>query len=165
MNKKIWIGIGLGVAAIAWYAFRPELLFVNKSVSESFPASSVAANTSDSAISLKQLATGQFKGYAHETQGNAGIYEVNRKRVLRITDFKTSNGPDVHVYLVAAADAKDDATVKNAGFVDIGSMKGNVGDQNYDVPGSVDLAKYQAVTIWCARFNVNFGTAPLTASN
>ena len=79
--------------------------------------------------------------------------------------FKTSNGPDVHVYLVAAPDAKDDATVKKVGFVDLGSMKGNVGDQNYDVPGGVDFGKYQAVTIWCARFNVNFATAPLTATN
>ncbi len=161
MKKKVWIGIGLVVAAIAWYAFRPELLFVNKSVSEGFPSSTVAANTSDSAAAPKELAAGLFKGYAHETHGNAGIYEVNGKRVLRLTDFKTSNGPDVHVYLVAAADAKDDATVKKAGFIDLGSMKGNMGDQNYDVPESVDLEKYQAVTIWCARFNVNFGTAPL----
>src|SRR5207249_5692728 len=86
------------------------------------------------------------------------------KRVLRLTDFKTSNGPDVHVYLVAAPDVKDDATVKKAGFIDLGSMKGNMGDQNYDVPESADLRKYQAVTIWCARFNVNFGTAPLKES-
>src|SRR6266699_765093 len=164
MKKKVWIGIGLVVAAIAWYAFRPELLFVNKSVSESFPTASVAANSPD-VSAPKELASGKFKGYAHETQSNAGIYQVNGKRVLRLTDFKTSNGPDVHVYLVAAPDAKDDATVKTAGFVDLGSMKGNMGDQNYDVPGSVDLGKYQAVTIWCARFNVNFATAPLTASN
>jgi hypothetical protein len=113
----------------------------------------------------KQLALGQFKGYAHETEGTASIYNVDGNRVLRLTNFKTSNGPDVHVYLVAAPDAKDDATVKNAGFVDLGSMKGNVGDQNYDVPGSVDLHMYQAVTIWCARLNVNFATAPLTAAD
>src|SRR5262245_38488996 len=163
MNKKIWIGSGLVVAAIAWYAFRPELLFINKSVSETFPAAKVAASSADASVPM-QLASGQFKGYAHETQGNAGIYRVEGRRVLRLTNFKTSNGPDVHVYLVAAADAKDDATVKNAGFVDLGSMKGNIGDQNYDVPANVDLTKYQAVTIWCARFNVNFATAPLTAS-
>src|SRR2546426_12424052 len=114
---------------------------------------------------FRSLAVGQFKGYAHETQGTAAVYDVEGKRVLRLTDFKTSNGPDVHVYLIAAPDAKDDATVKKAGFVDLGSMKGNTGDQNYDVPVSVDFAKYQAVTIWCARFNVNFGTAPLMASN
>src|SRR5438128_2643835 len=182
--KKFWIGIGLVVLAIAWYAFRPELLFINNSVAESFPVASVAATTPDAGSDPKQLAMGQFKGYAHETQGNADVYEVNGKRVLRLTnfktsngpdvhgkrvlrltDFKTSNGPDVHVYLIAAPDAKDDATVKKAGFVDLGSMKGNTGDQNYDVPVSVDFAKYQAVTIWCARFNVNFGTAPLMASN
>ena len=125
MRKKIWIGSGLAVAAIAWYAFRPELLFINKSVSETFPTRSVAANSSDAAAP-KQLASGQFKGYAHETQGNAGIYDINGKRVLRLTDFKTSNGPDVHVYLVAASDAMDDATVKKAGFIDLGSMKGNM---------------------------------------
>ena len=159
--KKFWIGIGLVVLAIAWYAFRPELLFINNSVAESFPVASVAA-TPDAGSDPKQLAMGQFKGYAHETQGNADVYEVDGKRVLRLTNFKTSNGPDVHVYLVAAPDVKDDATVKRAGFIDLGSMKGNMGDQNYDVPGTADLDKYQAVTIWCARFNVNFGTAPLT---
>jgi len=162
--KKVWIGIGLVVLAIAWYAFRPELLFINKSVSESFPVASVAATTPDAGSDPKQLAMGKFKGYAHETQGNADVYEVNGKRVLRLTNFKTSNGPDVHVYLVAAPDAKDDATVKRAGFIDLGSMKGNMGDQNYDVPNTADLDKYQAVTIWCARFNVNFGTAPLTSA-
>jgi hypothetical protein len=69
------------------------------------------------------------------------------------------------IYLVAAPDAKDDVTVKNAGFIDLGPMKGNMGDQNYDIPAEVDLDKYQAVTIWCARFNVNFGTAPLKDGN
>ena len=112
MKKKIWIGTGLVVVAVAWYAFRPELLFVNKSVSEDFPASTVAANSPNSMITARQLAAGQFKGYAHETSGQAGIYEVNGKRVLRLTDFKTSNGPDVHVYLVAAPNSMDDATVK-----------------------------------------------------
>jgi hypothetical protein len=66
---------------------------------------------------------------------------------------------------VAAGDAKDNDTVKNAGFIDLGSLKGNIGDQNYDVPANVDLAKYRAATIWCARFNVNFGTAPLMSDS
>jgi hypothetical protein len=59
----------------------------------------------------------------------------------------TSNGPAVHVYLVAAPGAKDAATVRKARYIDLGSMKGNIGDQNYEVPGNVDLKKYQAVTI------------------
>ncbi len=161
MKKKVWIGAGLVAAAVAWYAFRPELLFVNNTVSEGFPASTLASTAVDSPVYPTPLAMGKFKGYAHETQGDAGIYKVNGKRVLRLTNFQTSNGPDVHVYLVAAPDATDDATVKNAGFIDLGPMKGNVGDQNYAIPDNVDLQKYRAVTIWCARFNVNFGTAPL----
>ena len=51
--------------------------------------------------------------------------------------------------------------MKKAGFIDLGSMKGNKGDQNYDVPAGVDLDKYKSVSIWCARFGVNFGAASL----
>jgi hypothetical protein len=67
----------------------------------------------------------------------------------------------VRVYLVAAADAADNATVTRAGFVELGKLKGTDGDQNYDVPSGLDLGKYRAVTIWCKRFSVNFATAPL----
>jgi hypothetical protein len=55
--------------------------------------------------------------------------------------------------------------VKTAGFVELGPMKGNIGDQNYDIPATVDLANYRTVTIWCRRFSVNFGSAPLTQSS
>ena len=65
------------------------------------------------------------------------------------------------MYLVAASDASDNETVTKAGFVELGALKGNEGDQNYDIPANVDLEKYRAVTIWCHRFNVNFATAPL----
>jgi Electron transfer DM13 len=82
-------------------------------------------------------------------------------RVLRFTAFSTSNGPDVHVYMVAADDAKDAATVEKAGFVDLGVIKGNIGDQNYVLASDLDLAKSRAVSIWCKRFSVNFGAAPL----
>src|SRR6202044_790035 len=81
--------------------------------------------------------------------------------VLRFTNFDTSNGPDVHVYMVAADDAKDAATVERAGFIDLGVIKGNVGDQNYALSSDLDLTKYRAVSVWCKRFNVNFGAAAL----
>lgn len=137
----------------AWYAFRPERLFINQKVNEQFPTASAASN---------KLASGQFHSGAHETKGAATIFQLaDGKKTLRLTDFATSNGPDVHVYLVASNDAKDNDTVTNAGFIDIGTLKGNIGDQNYELPAGVDLAKYRAVTIWCKRFSVNFGTAPL----
>jgi hypothetical protein len=82
--------------------------------------------------------------------------------VLRFTDFKTSNGPDVHVYLFAADDASDSESVTKADFVDLGSIKGNIGDQNYTLGSDVDLSKYRAVSVWCKRFSVNFGAAALS---
>jgi hypothetical protein len=137
----------------AWYAFRPERLFINQTVNEQFPTASAANN---------QLAAGQFHSGAHETKGIATVLQLaDGKKTLRLTNFATSNGPDVHVYLVAATDAKDNDSVTKAGFVDLGSLKGNIGDQNYELPANADLAKYRAVTIWCKRFSVNFGTAPL----
>ena len=162
-KRSVVIVSSLVVLAGLWFLFRPERLFINKSVNESLPATAAAAlNPSVPAA----LFTGQFHKGAHDTSGTAAIYQGEQgKRVLRLTNFKTSNGPDVHVYLVAARDATDDATVKKAGFIDVGSLKGNEGDQNYDVQSDVDLAKYRAVTIWCARFNVNFGTAPLQQSS
>jgi hypothetical protein len=158
MNKRqIVNGVGIVALAIAWYAFRPELLFVNKQVNDQFPMDTSAASGPMS------LAKGNFKSLAHETKGVATIYKLaDGKQTLRLTEFETSNGPDVHVYLTAAEVAKGSDAVKAAGFVDLGSMKGNKGDQNYNVPADVDLTKYKNVTIWCARFGVNFGLAPLT---
>jgi hypothetical protein len=108
------------------------------------------------------LYTGEFHGVAHETRGVATIYQLpDGKRILRLTDFETSNGPDVQVYLGMALDANDNETVTKAGFVGLGSLKGTTGDQNYDLPGDLDLSQYRSVTIWCRRFGVNFATAPL----
>lgn len=169
MIRKPVIAIAAVIlGGLGWAAFRPELLFINKTANEAFPpvasaqASTGTGYAEGDTNTPRSLASGMFHGVSHETKGKAGIYELpGGKRILRLTEFETSNGPDVHVYLVAAPDAKDNGTVTTAGFVDLGSMKGNKGDQNYDVPTNVDLAKYQAVTIWCKRFSVNFATAPL----
>ncbi|MGD9856954.1 MAG: DM13 domain-containing protein [Planctomycetaceae bacterium] len=149
------------VIGVGWYLFRPELLLVDKTVNEALPTAAAAAATGG-ARGPMTLASGMFHDGAHETKGAASIHQLaDGQRVLRLSEFATSNGPDVHVYLVAANDAADNDTVTSAGFIDLGSLKGNVGDQNYQIPAGVDLAKHRAVTIWCARFGVNFGTAPL----
>lgn len=156
---KKWTKVAIPVVAVvvfvAWYAFRPERLVVNRRVDEVMP-------TAPGASSPQPLASGQFYSILHPTQGTATIYQIgDGSRVLRLTTFRTSNGPDVHVYMVAADDAKDAATVEKAGFVDLGVIKGNIGDQNYTLGSDLDLAKYRAVSIWCKRFSVNFGAAAL----
>ncbi|HET7424410.1 MAG TPA: DM13 domain-containing protein [Gemmatimonadales bacterium] len=159
MKRRIWIGGFVVLGLVGWYLFRPELLFVNKKVNEEEVAS-VGATVA------RSLSAGQFHSVAHETHGTATIQDVGGgRRVLRLTDFTTSNGPDVRVYLVAAADAADNETVTKAGFVELGRLKGNEGDQNYDVPDDLDLTRYRAVTIWCRRFSVNFATAPLAPAS
>ena len=170
MKRRIVIGLSIlaaGAAAIGWYIFRPERLFLDDRVNETFPvAARMEASAAPAAMSAPTvLARGDFHSNAHETSGAATIYRLDDgQRVLRLSDFETSNGPDVRVYLVAAEDVTDDATVERAGFVELGKLKGNVGAQNYVVPPDVDLGKYRAVTIWCRRFSVNFGTAPLGSS-
>lgn len=154
--KRVAIAGGCVLALGGWYAFRPERLFIDNKVSEAFP---VAAAASAEPV---LLASGTFHGVAHASVGRAAIYRLpGGTRVLRFTGFETSNGPDVQIYLGVAPDASDNDTVTKAGFYNLGAMKGNVGDQNYDIPADLDLAKYNSVTIWCRRFGVNFGTAPL----
>ena len=144
-----------------WFLFRPEKLFITTQVNESFPTVSTASAPSNSEQPVV-LAQGNFHSVAHDTKGVAAIYKLaDGKRVLRFSQFETSNGPAVVVYLVAANDATDSGTVKNSRFISLGPIKGTKGDQNYDLPADVDLNQYRAVTIWCERFSVNFGTAPL----
>src|SRR5258707_2028839 len=152
---KIAIPVVAVVVLLAWYAFRPERLVVNSRVDEAMPAHK-------DGLSVQPLESGRFYSILHPTEGTATIYQMgDGTRVLRFTSFSTSSGPDVHVYMVAADDAKDIATVRKAGFVDLGVIKGNIGDQNYALGSDLDLAKYRAVSIWCKRFSVNFGAAAL----
>ncbi|MGB9067638.1 MAG: DM13 domain-containing protein [Candidatus Acidiferrales bacterium] len=112
----------------------------------------------------KTLETGTFHGKVHQTSGRVTIYqEADGKLLLRLTNFKTSNGPDVHVILVALKDADDDANFlkTNTERVELGKLKGNEGDQNYTIPSGTDLGKFQTVSIYCERFDANFGAAPL----
>ena len=154
-----WIKVAIPIAAVAvltaWYEFRPERLVVNQRVDETMPGAQGGA-------SVQPLESGKFYSILHPTEGTATIYQMaDGSRVLRLTSFRTSNGPDVHVYMVASDDARDAATVEKAGFVDLGVIKGNIGDQNYPLGSDLDLAKYRAVSIWCKRFSVNFGAAAL----
>jgi uncharacterized membrane protein len=159
-DKKVLIPVALlALVIVGWAAFRPELIFVNQRAHDSFPTGAASMATGAPVV----IAGGTFHGVAHQTRGYATVYRfADGSRIMRLMDFATSNGPDVHVFLISAPDATDNDTFTRSHVVELGKMKGNIGDQNYDLPAGVDLAQYHAVTLWCLRFHVNFGTAPLT---
>ena len=160
MKSKVW-KVAIPALAIvlfaAWYWFRPKRLVLNRTVNEQF---STASGDSQA------LESGIFHSVLHPTKGTATVYPVaNGGRILRFTNFTTSNGPDVHVYMVAEEDANDSASIPHAGFIDLGIIKGNIGDQIYTLGPDVDLSIYRTVSVWCKRFSVNFGAAPLSAAH
>ena len=155
-RKWILAAVGLPILVAAWWAFRPEKLWINQKVSEPAPFAS--------STDPQPLYTGRLEGKAHQTSGRATIYKTpDGKQYLRLTDFSTSNGPDVHVVLVRSDEANltQEIVKGQLDSVELGSLKGNQGDQNYDLPASVDLQKYNAAVIYCERFHAVFGVARL----
>lgn len=106
----------------------------------------------------KEIA-GEFAGAGdgvHNAEGTARVLYVDDRAILRLEDFRVTNGPDLYVYLSTGRDASD--------FIDLGRLKANIGNQNYELPEGVDLSKYGNVVIWCKSFSVYFGGAQLSAA-
>jgi len=107
------------------------------------------------------LSAGRFESVRHEARGVARVIQLAEGgSVLTLTEFQVDNGPDLRVYLVAGP-ATSEAEVED--FVDLGGLKGNVGNQQYRVPAPVDVERYTTVVIWCRAFSVLFARAPLRA--
>lgn len=105
------------------------------------------------------LRRGSFESVAHPAEGIATtIRTAAGARVLTLTSFEVDNGPDLRVYLVAGP-ARDESEVDE--FKDLGALKGNRGNQQYELPRGLDLERYSTVVIWCRAFSVNFARAPL----
>jgi len=163
MNKSKIVIILLVIIGVVWYLFRPDKIFIDSRVNEEFPF--LQEKNTSTATEPQVLYLGNFHEVAHPAKGTATVYKLpDGKRILRFTDFEVSNGPDVVVYISAIDDANDNETVKNSKFISLGSIKGNIGDQNYYLPYDLDLNVYRSVVIWCKRFGVNFAVAPLKSS-
>ena len=94
----------------------------------------------------------------HRASGTVQILRsANGTHYLRFEEFRVTNGPDLFVYLGTTEDV-------NLGFLDLGRLKGNVGEQNYQIPVDTDLMRYRTVIIWCRAFSVPFGYATLSTS-
>ncbi len=112
-------------------------------------------NMGDNGIVLELMGT--FVGVGdgiHDAQGTASVYSVGQDQtILRLEDFRSTNGPALKVYLATDKSASD--------YVSLGDLKANRGNQNYDIPADVDLEKYDNVLIWCEPFSVLFGSAEI----
>ena len=92
----------------------------------------------------------------HKAEGIAKVINLADGRTfLRLENLKTTNGPDLYVYLSVGKDASD--------IVNLGRLKGNIGNQNYEIPAGTDLSKYDTVLIWCKAFSTLFGSAKLSS--
>jgi len=116
----------------------------------------------DTPADVTTIVSGSFVDRDHPASGTALVLgDGSDQRFLRFEDFATDNGPDLNVYLsTASSDAP--AGEFDDDFVDLGDLKGNIGDQNYEIPADVDLDRYTTVVIWCVRFGVAFGAADRT---
>jgi len=152
--------LGLGLAAFVLLYFEPQKLFIDDVVHEAAPVASGPAAAGPQR-SPRVLSSGRFRSYEHATSGRARVLELaDGRRYVRFDRFSTSNGPALKVYLSAASatgpgDAFDDR------YVDLGDLKGNLGEQNYAIPRGVDPDRYRSVVVWCKRFSVPFGAAAL----
>jgi len=112
---------------------------------------------------VRTLIEGTFVDRSHPGSGVAKVLnDGTEQRFLRFEDFETDNGPDLFVYLTRA-DASADAGAfgVDGDFVDLGRLKGNIGEQNYEIPIDVDLDDFDTVVVWCRRFSVAFTAADL----
>lgn len=132
------------LAPVVWHLLSP--LFMNETVAEGFTGTGTV------------IAQGQFTDgdSFHKGEGSAKLYRLgDGTHLLRFEAFRVTNGPDLHVFLAEQAEPKVGR------YVDLGKLKGNIGDQNYALPRDLDLGVHRTVVIYCVPFSVVFSTAAL----
>jgi len=166
------------VAAVAFgLYFQPWKALTDTAVDEALPGAAASAHpspmkpkdmreregkeTKEMRHGPVDLARGHFVTHEHGTSGTARTVRLaDKSRVLRLEDLRTSEGPDVHVYL-SMLDAQAVKRGLGEGAIELGKLKGNLGNQNYAVPAGTDLGEFHSAVIWCERFSVSFGAADL----
>ena len=180
--------LAIPVVALAWWLGSP--LFLDTTVDETFPivdavplsteedARSTATEPETSPVPTTEasepgqeaagpvvLRTGSFTDAdnAHRGSGSASLYELeDGSFVLRFEEFEVTNGPDLHVLLVPTHEPVDRDLLGDVGYEDLGKLKGNIGNQNYELPAGFDPDGTWTVVIYCDPFHVVFSTAQLS---
>lgn len=174
-RRWIWAAVAgvLGLAAFVVVWFQPQKLFIDDRVEEPLPVATAPPSTEGNDAPDPptpdpptpdppvELARGELVSRDHHTSGVVRVLDLgDGARVLRFEGLDTSNGPDLYVYLTSNP-ADGDEGAFDDDYVSLGRLKGNLGDQNYDLPPDVDLDRLSTVVIWCDRFDSAFGAASL----
>ncbi len=165
-------GVGVVVAAFGLWFFEPWRLFTSSEIDEGLPVASVVATapavpsgvaaTTAPPPGPTVLSRGEFVDAEHDTSGTARILELaDGTRFLRLEGLDTSDGPDLHVWLSDAEPGGSWGKYDDGEYVRLGDLKATRGNQNYRIPDDADLSGLRSAVIWCDRFNVAFGTAPV----
>ncbi|HET8659471.1 MAG TPA: DM13 domain-containing protein [Micromonosporaceae bacterium] len=180
-----WVALALlavaGVFGLYW--FQPWKLFTSNQVSDPVPVVAPAPGTTTPAAppgpagaggpaastapaGNRLLAQGSFITHEHATSGEAQLVQLaDGRRQLVLRNLSTSDGPDLRVWLSDQAVVEGTAgwrVFDDGAWVELARLRGNKGNQVYDIPAGVDLSRYRSVSIWCKRFAVSFGAAPLS---
>jgi hypothetical protein len=167
--KRWMIGIAVaGALGVGWWLISP--LLIDKVVNEAPVSSPSGSNmkeqeentmketdssspeelTNDTMKVNELVGTFQGADKNHDAKGNVSISEKN----IRLENFEVTNGPDLYVYLVEEGQETKEG-------ISLGELKGNIGNQNYEIPGGHSASSGMAIVIWCKQFNVDFGRAEL----
>jgi hypothetical protein len=171
----IWLMAVLlgGSAAFGLYWFQPWKLFTDQVVAETLPvigtptpeaSPSIEMSTEPSPMNVL-LASGKFITHEHETTGTARLIRLaDGSHQLALQDLVTSNGPDLRVWLTdqpVIAGTAGWHVFDDGRWLELDRLKGNRGNQVYDIPADANLDDFRSVSIWCKRFSVSFGAAEL----
>ena len=183
---KSWLKWLLGLAAmvaitLGAFWFQPWRLFTNVEVVEALPSQTASASAKTSPSESEEelaepeappepvvLLEGSLISHEYETSGLVQVLQLpDGSRVLRLEGLETSDGPDLEVWLSDAEVVPGFAgwhLFDDGEYFSLGKLKGNLGDQNYEIPAELDLERFSSMSIWCVRFAVSFGAAELETS-
>lgn len=170
MTRPLLAGLAVGavLGAVAFYFASVRDVVVNEDVvtaTKAAEAQSAAAGLAPEPAptpaagqsAALALATGTFSGAdGHDGSGTATVVQTTGgERQLTFTDFDVSPGAKVEVWLTTGVNETGDR-------IELGGLKGNVGNQQYTVPADADLTRYSTVVLYCTPFTVRIAVAPLT---
>lgn len=188
MKKVLFTLIGLLILALAWWAIVP--LFTDNVVDEELPfdVSGIGMepeveDTTDPEVTFEDapfevivddtqaietpagtviLKTGEFIGADsfHQAKGTATIYNHSGDLFLELSNFEVTNGPDLFVNLSKHPSPRNKEELGDT-TIQLARLKGNIGNQVYQIPSDVDISSFESAVIYCKAFGVIFGTANL----